>query len=65
MTSYVCSKHGDIGRDVLDTERMFDALTPDGNHILSQAAYPKQQFICARCLKALIDDQFAPVREKR
>lgn len=66
MTSYVCSKHGDIGDDVLDTGALFDSIhfpAMRGDR-LSDAAYPKQKFICARCVKQLIDDQFAPVRVK-
>lgn len=70
MTDYTCPAHGDIGTDVLNTQKLFDLLhhtqhIGDGHTHISTSAYPKQELICARCLKALIDDQFAPVREKR
>lgn len=63
MTKYHCPRHGDIGGDVLDTHALFGAAWKP-NTAVSAAALPKQKHVCARCVAALIDDHFAPVRER-
>jgi hypothetical protein len=61
---YVCASHGNIGRDVLSTELLFDAAAISAAGI-TPAGLPMREHICAKCAAILIDSAFGPLRERQ
>jgi|Laugresbdmm110sn_2_1035109.scaffolds.fasta_scaffold311075_1 hypothetical protein len=65
MTEYVCARHGEIETAVIDMHKLLMAAQiADGSPSCMPKALPMRKQVCARCLAALIDDHFAPLRVK-
>lgn len=67
MTEFTCPKHGNIGKNVLNTHHLFrDAALVGGvvNLDIAASALPDRQLVCMRCASELIDAAFPPVRER-